>query len=140
MVHEVLAVDVVFAKHSFMFYHIGQGQGSSFDREWAEHASAKHDIEMNKQEMVACYNVNQLLEMYLPKNQQIDFLDIDIEGADEKVLYALNWEKYKPHFVLLEMHVANVHSALLHPMTKFMYAKGYEMLSFSCPAALFSTS
>ncbi|WP_246828938.1 FkbM family methyltransferase [Synechococcus sp. PCC 7502] len=44
----------------------------------------------------------QVLDKYLPKDQTIDFLNIDVEGLDYQVLISNNWEKYRPRFVLVE--------------------------------------
>ena len=48
-----------------------------------------------------CFNsfedlMNQIIEKSKYHNKEIDLLDIDVEGADFKVLLGLNFEKYKP--------------------------------------------
>ncbi|WP_199906121.1 FkbM family methyltransferase [Campylobacter concisus] len=37
------------------------------------------------------------------KNQDIDFLSVDVEGLDLMVLRSNNFEKYKPKIVLIEI-------------------------------------
>lgn len=44
----------------------------------------------------------EVLDKYMPPSQSIDFLDIDVEGLDERVLRSNNWEKYRPRVVLTE--------------------------------------
>jgi FkbM family methyltransferase len=44
-----------------------------------------------------------ILEKYLPINQNINFLTIDVEGLDYEVLQSNNWNKYRPNCVLIEI-------------------------------------
>jgi FkbM family methyltransferase len=43
-----------------------------------------------------------LLNKYLPKNQDIDFMNIDIEGADYLALKSNNWKKFRPKYIIIE--------------------------------------
>lgn len=43
-----------------------------------------------------------ILDEYLPKGVEIDFLSVDTEGMDEEVLESNNWNKYFPDVVLVE--------------------------------------
>lgn len=47
--------------------------------------------------------LSDILDRNLPKGQQIDFLTIDVEGLDFKVLKSGNLEKYKPSVILIEI-------------------------------------
>ncbi|MFM6072225.1 MAG: FkbM family methyltransferase, partial [Dolichospermum sp.] len=38
----------------------------------------------------------EVLDKHLPPEQTIDFLSIDVEGLDYKVMISNNWDKYKP--------------------------------------------
>lgn len=46
--------------------------------------------------------LSKLLETHLPKDQQIDFLSVDVEGLDLEVIESNDWNKYRPHLVLIE--------------------------------------
>jgi FkbM family methyltransferase len=46
--------------------------------------------------------LNNILENNLPKDMEIDFLTIDVEGSELKILKALNYEKYAPKHILVE--------------------------------------
>lgn len=43
-----------------------------------------------------------VLDEFLPEGQSIDFLTVDVEGMDLAVLKSNNWQKYRPHLVLVE--------------------------------------
>lgn len=51
---------------------------------------------------ISVVNINDLLEQHLSDGDRIDVFDIDIEGFDEKIIAAFDWEKYNPTIVLTE--------------------------------------
>ncbi|MGI0480785.1 FkbM family methyltransferase [Geminocystis sp. CENA526] len=51
---------------------------------------------------IQTYKLSEILDKYLPPNQSIDFLSIDVEGLDLEVLKSNNWEKYRPKLILVE--------------------------------------
>ena len=52
---------------------------------------------------IEAITLEEILDNNLLKKQQIDFLSIDVEGWDFKVLKSNNFEKYKPKVILVEM-------------------------------------
>ena len=44
-----------------------------------------------------------VLNKFLPSDKEIDFLSIDVEGLDFKVLKSINFDKYKPKVILIEI-------------------------------------
>lgn len=47
--------------------------------------------------------LDKVLDEYLPKNSQIDFISIDTEGKDLSVLKSMNIGKYRPMYVCFEI-------------------------------------
>jgi hypothetical protein len=67
-----------------------------------------------------------LLTRYLPVDQQIDFLSVDVEGKDEEVLRSNDWNRYRPRFILAETlrtHMLNLGEC---PIVQFLRSVGYE--------------
>jgi FkbM family methyltransferase len=65
----------------------------------------------------------EILDEYLPLNQTIDFLSIDVEGLDHAVLRSNNWEKYRPQVILTEtIHISPASGA------HFLSSLGYREL------------
>ncbi|MCK4636063.1 MAG: FkbM family methyltransferase [Candidatus Moranbacteria bacterium] len=83
------------------FYCFEEGALNSFDKKISE-KRVKQGWKMIGEKKVKTMSVNSLLEKYLPKNQKIDFINIDIEGLELGVLKSLDWNKYKPDFLLIE--------------------------------------
>lgn len=57
-----------------------------------------------KEKIIQSYTLDIVLDMGKFKNKKIDFLNIDVEGADFKVLQGLSLEKIKPELICVEIH------------------------------------
>ncbi|MDA9684790.1 FkbM family methyltransferase [Candidatus Pelagibacter bacterium] len=65
---------------------------------------AKENFQGNFQEKkVKCKTIQNILDNSKYKNKKIDFLNIDIEGAEMKVLNTLNFEIYDPSLICIEI-------------------------------------
>ena len=65
---------------------------------------AKENFQGNFQEKkVKCQTIQNILDNSKFKNKKIDFLNIDVEGAEMKVLNTLNFEIYNPSLICIEI-------------------------------------
>ena len=65
---------------------------------------AKENFQGNFQEkIVKCQTIQNILDNSKHKNKKIDFLNIDVEGAEMKVLNTLNFEIYDPSLICVEI-------------------------------------
>lgn len=46
--------------------------------------------------------INHILDKYMPPAQKIDFITIDTEGADEKIIKDIDYDKYSPDYFIIE--------------------------------------
>ncbi|MDR0383469.1 MAG: FkbM family methyltransferase [Spirochaetaceae bacterium] len=46
--------------------------------------------------------INNILEKYLPRKQHIDFINIDVENYEMKILKSFDFKKYGPDYFLIE--------------------------------------
>jgi FkbM family methyltransferase len=76
-----------------------------------------------KTQEVQSYSLDQIIENSKFCNKEIDLLDIDVEGADYQVLLGLNFEKYKPKLICIEIHNENLENDVVY---KFLSNKGYK--------------
>lgn len=59
-------------------------------------------MEVTKQLPTPCITLRELFENYLPHNQEIDLLDVDVEDLDMEVIESNDWDKYRPKVILIE--------------------------------------
>lgn len=86
--------------------------------------------------MVEVRNINDLLEEHHVKS--IDFVDIDVEGFDEKIVCTFDWKKYNPKCVLIELlGKKSIEDVLQTAIHKKMKDEGYVLESFYTVTALY---
>ena len=56
---------------------------------------------------------------------EIDFLDVDVEGADLQVLKGINFSKRKPKLICVEIHQKNFKK---HKIYRFLIKKKYKLI------------
>ncbi len=77
-------------------------------------------------------SINSILEKTKYKNKKIDFLNLDIEGNELKALLSLNFKKYKPRLICIEIHNLKSTKDTIdyykhNPVYKFLKKKGYRL-------------
>ena len=78
-----------------------------------------------KETEIQAFTLDEILNRDKYKNFKIDFLDIDVEGADLKVLEGLSFEIYKPELVCVEIHEKEIKQSLIY---NFLINKDYELI------------
>ena len=78
-----------------------------------------------KEKEIQAFTLNEVLNRGRYKNSKIDFLDIDVEGADLKVLKGLSFDKFKPELICVEIHEKEVELSKIY---KFLLDKKYELI------------
>ena len=104
-----------------LFYQKELSQLSTTERDQAE-TVFQGNI---KEKEVKAFTLDEVLNRNKYKNSKIDFLDIDVEGADLKVLEGLSFDKFKPELVCIEIHTKEIKQSDIY---KFLINKSYELL------------
>ena len=78
-----------------------------------------------KEKEMQAFTLDEVLNRDRYKKSKIDFLDIDVEGADLKVLKGLSFDKFKPELICIEIHEKEVQ---LSEIYKFLVDKKYELI------------
>lgn len=87
--------------------------------DWEAKITSKIDLQT--------FTLSEVLDKYLPVNQNIDFLNIDVEGLDYQVLKSNDWKKYRPKIVLIEdLEVISISKRQESAISLFMYEQGYQ--------------
>ena len=87
-----------------------------------------------KTKKIQSYSLDHIIENSKFCNKEIDLLDIDVEGADYKVLLGLNFERYKPKLICVEIHNKNIKDDVIY---KFLIKKSYVHIWSSVFSHLF---
>jgi FkbM family methyltransferase len=73
--------------------------------------------------------LRELLARFLPGSQDIDLLSVDVEGHDLQVLRSMDWRRYHPKAVVVELCQFTVEGALGHPVHHYLSGLGYRLHS-----------
>ena len=104
-----------------LFYQKELSQLSTTDKDQAETVFQGHI----KEKSIQAFTLDEILNRDKFKDVKIDFLDIDVEGADLKVLEGLSFDKFKPELVCIEIHTKEIKQSDIY---KFLINKSYELL------------
>ncbi len=122
----------------FDYYRLSCKLMNTFSKQFAESAIAEGGVSLVDILKVPVMTMEQLLDKYLPAGQNIDFVSIDCEGLDLEILKSNNWEKYRPEFILIEVHTNNKNLEIPHgDVAVFLRSVGYEHAGQSFVTSLF---
>ena len=78
-----------------------------------------------KEKEINAFTLDEILSRDKYKDSKIDLLDIDVEGADLKVLRGLSFDKFKPELVCVEIHAKEIEKSDIY---NFLIDKNYKLL------------
>ena len=104
-----------------MFYQKALSQLSTIDKQQAKIAF-QGNIKTSK---VESFTLDFILEKLKFNDKKIDLLDIDVEGADLKVLKGFDIEKFKPELICVEIHEKETKDSKIY---KYLSNFSYEIV------------
>lgn len=78
-----------------------------------------------------------ILDEYLPRNQAIDYMNVNVEGLDFEVLKSNDWVRYRPQYLSVELHGIDLRRAGDNPVVQYLETVGYKLISFYWVTGLF---
>ncbi len=91
-----------------------------------ENDQAKKVFQGNiKEKEIQAFTLDEILNRDKYKNVKIDFLNIDVEGADFKVLNGLSFQKFSPELICVEIHDKEIKESKIY---NFLKDKNYQLI------------
>jgi FkbM family methyltransferase len=75
---------------------------NTFDPALAAERDGKKGYYIAERMPIRTRRLEEILEKHLPAGTKIDFLTVDVEGFDLKVLHSNDWKRFRPTVVLVE--------------------------------------
>ena len=97
---------------------------NTFDKDIADGQSGLKEVRS-----IQMMTLEHVLDRYLPNGCHIDFMTIDAEGFDFKILKSNNWERYRPDYVLVETHDNHRADVLTSEIATYMLNVGYVFVA-----------
>ena len=118
------------SKEGELTYHIfNEPALNTFSKTEAEKKDGLRSYKIIKEKKRNVQRLDYILDKYLPENQKIDFLSVDVEGLDMQVLQSNNWEKYRPKIVLAEALENTIESLMTSELKTFMNSINYSLFA-----------
>lgn len=118
------------------FYCFNDPALNGFDKELSDTRTNTSKYKITDVINVKTMPLEQVLDIYLPEGQTIDFLTIDAEGLDMQVLKSNNWEKYSPLFVIVEI-VVDIDGLCRSEAYNYLLARNYEVVAKTSRTSFF---
>ena len=93
-----------------------------------------------KKRVLPCRTLDSILEEFLPEDTHIDFMSIDVEGAENELFEGFHLEHYKPSILAIEIKVDSIEELLSHPLYNVLCDAGYIYRSQCGPTSIFVSS
>ena len=117
-------------KEEEAIFHISdEDKVSSMDKDFVKNSGWHYPEAL--QIKLKTHTLNAILDKHLPAGQKIDFMSIDIEGHDLQALQSLDLEKYRPHFIVIEMHNTSLENIQENAVFQLLKHADYRLENFA---------
>ncbi len=113
------------------FYIFNEPAINTFSKSEAEKKDGLNNYKVVEKKTLTTKTLSDILDNYLKKEQQIDFLTIDVEGLDFKVLKSANLSKYKPKIILIETLESSLNNIVNNEISTYLTSFGYSIYAKS---------
>jgi FkbM family methyltransferase len=122
------------------YYIMDEPALNTFSRERVDFLITDTNYKLVESKVVKTKTIAQVLNEYLPRDQHIDFLTIDAEGMDFKILQSNDWDKYRPFIILTEEWSGSLEKIFESNIYKLLRAFGYELYAKTVSTIFFRDS
>jgi len=101
-----------------------------YDKLMSLYISLNKRKELNRSREINSDTLTSIIDKTRYLNKKIDFLSIDAEGKDFEVLRSLNFKKYDPKYICIEIYSNNILNFNIknNKIYKFLKDKNYKLL------------
>ncbi len=118
------------SKRIMKYYMFNEPALNTFDELLAKERNNSGIYKIIEVKEVEVYPLKDVLEKFLPKGQEIDFMNIDVEGLDFEVIQSNDWNKYRPKVLLVEILPSHTVEKLIdNEIYKYLKNIGYNLLA-----------
>ena len=111
------------------FYEFKESEVNTMDegmvQEWKQKFNYKSERKLTTQTLTS------ILDKYLPKNQSIDLLTVDVEGNDFNVIKSIDLTKYRPKLIVVEIHGFDLSNIEKNEIYQYLTTQKYTLASFA---------
>lgn len=111
------------------FYEFKESEVNTMDegmvQEWKQKFNYRSERKLTTQTLTS------ILDKYLPENQKIDLLTVDVEGNDFNVIKSIDLSKYRPKLIVVEIHGFDLSNIEENEIYQYLVTQQYTLVSFA---------
>ena len=124
-------------KQVLTYYAFNEPALNGFSKELSQERAEKDNYFIEFTKDIETSTLEEVLNINLPKDKEIDFLSIDVEGLDFMVLKSNNFKKHKPKIILIEMLGINLKDIENNKITRYLESYDYSIYSKTVNTVIF---
>ena len=125
-------------KQVLTYYAFNEPALNGFSKELTEErTNVDNNYHVIFEKDIETLTLEEILDDNLPKNQEIDFLSIDVEGLDFMVLKSNDFTKYKPKVILVEILGSSLKDIEDNEITKYLKQYDYSIYAKAVNTVIF---
>lgn len=117
------------------YYQFNESALNGFSKQISEERQGK-TYTITSVTKIKTQRLEKVLDIYVPTEQKIDFMSVDVEGFDLEVLESNNWSKYRPKILVVEVLGLDVEKLSENALHTFLTHQGYTIFA-KCPRSCF---
>ncbi|MDD3597487.1 FkbM family methyltransferase [Sulfuricurvum sp.] len=116
-------------KEILTYYAFNEPALNGFSKELSKQREGYEDFFITFTKEMITSTLEEILDTYLPVDQEISFLSIDVEGLDFSVLKSNDFNKYRPKVILIEILESNLSNIANNEISR--YLENYSYTTFA---------
>ena len=109
------------------YWKFDRGAFNTFDQNEANALINRNDLTLEKTLSIQTKSLQEIIDNNLPSNQFIDFISIDVEGFDLKVIKSFDIQKFNINIVCIEENMLKYNSYSDSEIYRFLSANDYKL-------------
>lgn len=99
------------------------------------HPQVSNDRQLTDKITVPTTCIQEIFKNY--NIEDIDYLNIDIEGYDSLIIKDYDFSLYKPKVITIEDYSINLQELIISDISIFLFSKGYDLVGRAGPTSVF---
>ena len=125
-------------KQILTYYAFNEPALNGFSKELTEERiNQDNDYHVIFEKDMETSTLEEILNKNLPKNREIDFLSIDVEGLDFMILKSNDFQKHRPKIILIEILVSGLSDIGNNKIIKYLLQSNYLMYAKTVNTVIF---
>jgi hypothetical protein len=121
------------------FFIFEESAYNTTDVNWANYVISQGAKLLEKKRM-RTRTLRDVLHEWLPKDIEIDLMNIDVENKDKDILLSNDWEKIRPKFLIFEDHEVDICNINESQIVKYLKDFDYKIVTKCGPSIILQIS